>query len=143
MFNTAVLSLRNPLKVDSEEEVDYASGIGCRRDRRGSYDGGVLCAEEDRCKVGLIESNVEVRLEANRSLMDENAEGLDAGAALRFRVQVTMTIPGVASDNRRSVGAHLEVLAPPGKLVPPTHALLAPELCAPPKEAGGTSGRIP
>jgi hypothetical protein len=44
-------------EIDSEEEVDYASGVGCRRESEESVlHGCVICAEEDGVRLALLKA---------------------------------------------------------------------------------------
>ena len=54
------------LEIDSDEEVDYASGVGCRREaEKRVLHRCILCAEENGGEVCFVEGVVEVCLEAN------------------------------------------------------------------------------
>jgi hypothetical protein len=69
------------LEMDSEEEVDHLSSVGCEWEAEECVlHGCVICAELDGSQVGFVEGVVEVGLEANRGFLAEDVEGLDAGA---------------------------------------------------------------
>ncbi len=117
MASLKFFAVRLVLEIDSEEEVDHASGVSRRREaEEGVFDGCVLCAEEDGGEVCFVEGVVEVCLEANGRFVTEDIEGLDAGGA-EIGVEIAGTVPGVATYARCARGADLEVfLAAAGEI---------------------------